>query len=110
MALMTFKEFKTDYERETGTKMIAAAWRVLYSQYREAEAEAIAGGRDDVPAPTPIVRCHSETCYEAIARGAECICGLIPWDEDYHDDEELATPAVKTVLGYPPPGDDDVPF
>lgn len=46
--MMTVKEFKADMERETGEKMSMAAARVLYSQYREHEAEAIAGGRDDV--------------------------------------------------------------
>lgn len=48
MTMMTLNEFKTDMERESGTKMSASVAKVLHSRYREAEAEAIAGGKYDV--------------------------------------------------------------
>lgn len=54
--MMTLKEFKADYSRETGAKMSAAGWSALYSQYQEHEAEAIAGGKYEVDPAVEEVR------------------------------------------------------
>lgn len=51
---MTLSEYKADLERETGAKLSMAAAKALFSQYKEHEAEAIAGGRDDFYVPAPV--------------------------------------------------------
>lgn len=112
--MMTLKEFRADYQRETGAVMSNAAWKVLYSQYRESEYEAIAGGRDDVSSdPMPRPR-HSDTCWYAMERGSECLCGLIPWDESYHGGEMTVADAQEELASIArewfPSAFDDVPF
>lgn len=68
--MMTLKEFITDLERETGERLSGSAARALYSQYREHEAEAITGGRDDVD---PAIE-ESKRVSEMLAKPFKVVC------------------------------------
>jgi hypothetical protein len=62
--MMNLKEFKQDYEIETGAKLSADAARALFSQYQEHEAEAVAGGRDDRFVDEPVADHHGYDAHD----------------------------------------------
>lgn len=94
---MTIKQWQEMMLTETGETYTVKQAKVMMSIEAEHESEAIAGGKYDVAPIDEPKRYHSESCFVAMQRGSECLCGLIPWDESYHGGEMTVSEAQSEL-------------
>ena len=110
---MTAKQYQAMIKLETGEDISLSTARNLMS--RDEEMEAIRrenGAYDTIPCQTEETQPrHSLTCYEAMERGSECVCGLFNWNDEESAYMENKDYALYHHSPYPQPiSEDDVPF